>query len=338
MRVLTGPAPVFRPPSRAVVTVGVFDGVHRAHQRLIGSTVRLARRMHGTSVVVTFDPDPQTVLDAAHAPPALMPLEERLRRFRELNVDWVWIIPFTKPFARIQADAFVHHLLIDRLHAAALIVGETFAFGRGRRGNMRLLRRMGPVAGMRIVSVPEVRSGGAPISSSRIRRLIAEGKLAHARRLLGRSPELYGTVVTGAGRGRRLGFPTANIGLRASTIPPRGVYAVRLRIDGRPPIPGVPPPPIRVRGTRTIAGRNFASGELIGGGVMNLGVRPTFGPGPLVCEVHLLGFSGRLTGRSVSVSLLARLRGERRFPSPRALVRQVGRDVQRARRLFTRPQ
>jgi riboflavin kinase/FMN adenylyltransferase len=225
-------------------------------------------------------------------------------------VDWVWVVPFTKPFARTRADVFVRRVLIGRLHAAALIVGETFAFGRGRRGNMRLLRRVGPVAGVRIVSVPEVRSGGAPISSSRIRRLIAGGRLARARRLLGRAPELYGTVVAGSGRGRRLGFPTANIGLRASTIPPRGVYAVRLRIGGRPPIPGV----------------------------MNLGVRPTFGPGPLVCEVHLLGFSGRLTGRSVSVSLLARLRGERCFPSPRALVRQVERDIRRARQLFTHPQ
>ena len=308
MRVLTGRRPRFHAPSRAVVTVGVFDGVHHAHQRLVRSTVRLARRMRGTSVVVTFDPDPQAVLDPEHAPPALMPLEARLARLRELGIDGVWIIPFTKPFARIQANAFVHQLLIGRLHAAALIVGETFAFGRGRRGNMRLLRRVGPVAGMRIVSVKEVRSGGAPISSSRIRRLIAEGRLAAARRLLGRPPELYGTVVTGAGRARRLGFPTANIRLRASTLPPRGVYAVRLRLGARAPIPGV----------------------------MNLGVRPTFGPGPLVCEVHLLGFSGRLTGRSVSVSLLGRLRGERCFPSSQALVRQVRRDIQRARRLFSR--
>ena len=140
----------------------------------------------------------------------------------------------------------------------------------------------------------------------------------------------------GAGRGKPLGFPTANIRLQASTRPPRGVYAVKVYRHGTARAPGVTPPPIRVRGTRTVAARNFASGELIGGGVMNLGVRPTFGPGPLVCEVHLLGFSGRLTGRDVTVSLLARLRGERCFPSPEALARQVRRDVSRARRLFAR--
>jgi riboflavin kinase / FMN adenylyltransferase len=308
MRVLTGRAPAVAPASRAVVTVGVFDGVHRAHQRLIRSTVRLAGRRGASAVVVTFDPDPHAVLDPEHAPPALMPLDARLAKFRDLGVDAAWIIPFTKSFSAVRAETFIRDLLVGRLHAAALIVGETFAFGRGRRGNMRLLRRLGPVAGMRIVSVPEVRSSGAPISSSRIRRLIASGKLAGARQLLGRPPELYGTVVRGAGRGRRLGFPTANIRLRASTLPPQGVYAVRLHAGARGPIAGV----------------------------MNLGIRPTFGPGPLVCEVHLLGFSGRLNGRSVSVSLLGRLRGERCFPSPEALVVQVRRDIRRARRLFAR--
>lgn len=337
MRVFTGLAALPHPPRRAVVTVGVFDGVHRAHQRLIRSTVRLARRLRGTSVVVTFNPDPHAVLDPAHAPPALMPLQARLEALGGLGVDWVWVIPFTRAFAMVPAETFIRRLLIGRLRAAALIVGESFAFGRNRRGTLATLRAAAPEGGMQVIAVTELRLGGASISSSRIRRLIADGRLADAQRLLTRPPALYGTVVRGAGRGKPLGFPTANIRLQASTRPPRGVYAVAVETASRRHrYRGVTPPPIRVRGTRTVAGRNFASGELIGGGVMNLGVRPTFGPGPLVCEVHLLGFSGRLTGRDVTVSLLARLRGERCFPSPEALARQVRRDVSRARRLFAR--
>ena len=155
----------------------------------------------------------------------------------------------------------------------------------------------------------EMRLAGGPISSSRIRRLIGHGQLAVARRLLGRTPALYGVVVRGAGRGHHLGFPTANIQLSSHVLPPRGVYAVAVRSMHHQ------------RAWR---------------GVMNLGVRPTFGPGPVVCEVHLLGFSGSLLGRSVAVSLLARLRSERCFPTPQALSRQVHQDLIRARRLFSK--
>ena len=309
MRVFIGLAALPHPPRRAVVTVGVFDGVHRAHQRLIRSTVRLARRLHGTSVVVTFHPDPHAVLDPNHAAPALMPLQARLAALRGLGVDWVWIIPFTRSFATVRAETFIRRLLIGRLRTTALIVGASFAFGRNRRGSLATLRAAAPAGHMRVIAVNELRLGGAPISSSRIRRLIASGRLAAAKRLLTQPPALYGTVVRGSGRGKRLGCPTANIRLSASTLPPRGVYAVMVE---------------------TASNRHRYRG------VMNLGVRPTFGPGPLVCEAHLLDFAGRLTGRDVTVSLMARLRGERCFPSPEALARQVRRDVVRARRLLTR--
>ena len=333
-RVVKGFAALRRPPSRAVVTIGVFDGVHRAHQHLVRSAVELAHRLRGRSVVITFDPDPQTVLDPAHAPPALMPLPERLWHLRTLGADLVWVIPFTRRFARMSAARFVRDLLLQRLHASALIVGERFVFGKGRHGDMDTLQALGPPAGMRVIPVRDITVGGQPVSSSRIRRLIARGRLADAKRLLGRPPALYGLVVRGSGRGRRLGFPTANIRLDAHAAPPTGVYAVlvyRTRGNHRR---GVTPPPIRVRGTRTVVKHHFASGELIGGGVMNFGSRPTFGPGPLVCEVHLPGFSGTLRGRRVSVLLLARLRGERRFSSPQALIRQIRRDLSHARRLW----
>ena len=306
-RVVKGFAALRRPPSRAVVTIGVFDGVHRAHQHLVRSAVELAHRLRGRSVVITFDPDPQTVLDPAHAPPALMPLPERLWHLRTLGADLVWVIPFTRRFARMSAARFVRDLLLQRLHASALIVGERFVFGKGRHGDMDTLQALGPPAGMRVIPVRDITVGGQPVSSSRIRRLIARGRLADAKRLLGRPPALYGLVVRGSGRGRRLGFPTANIRLDAHAAPPTGVYAVRLQRDDH--------------------ARWWH-------GVMNFGRRPTFGPGPLVCEVHLPGFSGTLRGRRVSVLLLARLRGERRFSSPQALIRQIRRDLSHARRLW----
>lgn len=308
-RVLRGLGAAIRPPARAVVTVGVFDGVHIAHQRLICRTIELARRLRGTSVAITFDPDPQQVLRPAQAPPALMPLDERMATLKALGVDWVWVIPFTKRFARMTATQFIQRVLFRRLRAVALVLGEAFVFGKNRKGDMDVLRTLGPSIGMRVVALPQVRRGGEPVSSSRIRQLIVRGELAQARRLLGRPPALYGVVVRGAGRGRRLGFPTANIRLTSQVLPPHGVYAVSVHLRG---------------------------GRRSGRGVLNLGVRPTFGPGPTVCETHLLNFSGSLLGQAVSVSLLARLRDERCFPSERALIQQVRRDIARALLLFAR--
>ncbi len=334
-RLFRGLQAIAVPPRRAVVTVGMFDGVHIAHQQLIRLTTRLARRLRGTSVVITFDPDPQLVLDPSHAPPTLMPLEVRASFLQALGVDWVWIIPFTKRFSRMSAEQFVQRILVRQLRASALIVGEGFVFGRNRRGDMDVLRTLGAQCGMRIIPVRPIRRDGTPVSSSRIRTLISHGDLTQARRLLGRNPELYGSVVRGAGRGRRLGFPTVNLQLVSHVLPPQGVYAVMVRTaDGTRSWRGVTPPPSSVRGQRTVSHLEFARGKLLGGGVMNLGVRPTFGPGSLVCEVHLLRCTGTLRGRSVSVSLVARLRSERCFSSPQALVHQIRRDVTRARRFL----
>ncbi len=293
---------------RAVATIGVFDGVHRAHHALLRATVRLARRLGGTSVVVTFDPDPQHVLAPRTAAPTLMPLEARLAAFAALGIEWTWVIPFTRRFARTPASVFVRRLLIEGLRVRALLVGAEFAFGRGRRGTMTLLRTVGPRYGVSVYALAPVRRDGGVISSSRIRRLIAAGHLHRAARLLGHPPTLHGRVVPGAGRGRRLGFPTANLALSSEVLPPQGVYAAWVQVGAR---------------------RYPAA--------LNLGVRPTFGTGPLVCEAHVLRFSGTLRGRRITVSLVRRLRGERCFPSPRALQAQLTRDIDRARRLLRGP-
>ncbi len=302
MRVLKGLHALRRPPRRAIVTIGVFDGVHIAHQRLIRTAVRLAKQQHGTSVVMTFTPDPVQVLDPQHAQPPLMSLEDRVRIIRGFEVDWLWVIAFTQRFSQLTPERFVQHILLKRLRARWVVVGRDFAFGNDQRGNLDVLRAMGNPCGMRVMAIPPVLRGGKPISSSRIRQLIQAGDLATAHRLLGRPLALSGVVVRGTGRARQLGYPTANVQLNQSQLlPPHGVYRVWLEC----------------------AGRRFP-------GLMNLGTRPTFGPGPLVCEVHLMGFSGSLYGKPVTLAVLSRLRAERRFESPGQLAHQIREDLAKA--------
>ena len=300
MRVVSGTEPLTRRPRRSVVTVGMFDGVHLGHRRLIATAVRMAKQARATSVVVTFDPDPQGVLNPSRVSPPIMPLDERLRLIKELGADMVWVIPFTKTFARISAEQFVCEFLIDRLRACGIVVGETFAFGSDRRGTPQLLQTLGRRHHIDVAIVPSVRREGGPVSSSRIRRFIESADLASAQRLLGRPVDLWGRVVRGEGRGRLLGFPTANVRLGCEPLLPRGVYRVWLESS-------------RAR---------FQ-------GLLNLGVCPTFsnGTSTLKCEVYLPGYCGNLYGRSVRIGVLSRIRGEQRFETPEALIRQIHRDL-----------
>lgn len=294
-----------RKPS--VVTIGMFDGVHAGHQRLIRTTVRLAARWRAGSAALTFDPDPQAILAPGRAQPRLMPLAVRVQVMRALGIERVHVIRFTRAFSRMPAEAFIERILVKQLASAGVVVGENFTFGKGRRGDLALLRQAGRLHGMRVTVVPSVRKFGAVVSSSRIRQLVSQGKLRDAARLLGRPVQLYGAVVRGAGRARRLGFPTANVRLEPDLcLPPLGVYRVDLWHGRR---------------------RHRA--------LMNLGVRPTFsstvnGHAPVVCEVHVPEFRGNLYGRQVRIDVLQRLRAERRFPNAHALTQQIRRDLRRA--------
>jgi len=285
----------------------VFDGVHIAHQQLIRKTILLANRLNGTAVVITFHPDPQCVLRKSSDSVAIMPLDTRLEVFAKLGVDWTIVISFTKRFSQMSASQFIERVLIDRIKANTLVVGDKFAFGKGRRGNMQTLRTEGVRHGMRVISVLPIKRGGLPVSSSRIRKLIESGDLTQARQLLGCSPMIYGTVIRGSGRGRKLVVPTANLKLNRQVLPPKGVYAVRVRIG-------------RARG--------FSQG------VMNYGYRPTFSGKKLVCEVHLFKSVGKLLGRKIMVKLVRRLRPERHFLNTKALRRQIARDINRARKIL----
>ena len=303
MKVWRGLHPARAALRRVVATIGVFDGVHRGHQRLMRLAVTRARALGGISVGVTFDPHPQHVLRPATARPLLMTLDLRLRLMAQQGLDVAWVVPFTQTFARRTPDAFFDGVLRRHLLLRDIVIGENFAFGRDRVGTVAWLREAGARAGVRVRAVPSVTLDGAPVSSSRVRRAIEAGNLRAVRRLLRRPHVLTGTVVHGRSRGRSLGFPTANLRLPAQILPPAGVYVIQAIVDGR--------------------ARRWD-------GVLNLGTRPTFHETRLIAEAHLFGHPGNLYGSTLEIYLLARLRDERRFPDSAALIAQITRDIRRA--------
>lgn len=307
--------------SRPVAAIGLFDGVHLGHRAILSKAVRRARAIRGTPVAVTFYPHPLAVLAPARLPPALLCLDQRLARFQALGIRLTLVVPFTRSFSRWTPEAFARRLLAGWLGAREVVVGHDFGFGAGRAGNVRTLLRLGRELGFRVHAVRPVRQGGVRVSSRRIRQAIQRGRLGQAARALGAPATCVGRVVHGAGRGAKIGYPTANLRIEAGVLPPPGVYAAAARI--------VPNPP----GGRGVTGRS-SSGRRGGRwrpGMANLGVRPTFGDGgkPLL-EVHLLEGGRRLYGKRMETAFLRRLRAERRFSGPGALRRQLERDRARA--------
>ena len=303
MRVIRGVDKKLRRP--LCLAVGVFDGVHVGHREVIGRAVKMAAGGNLVPAVLTFDPHPDAVLSSQGAPPLLTTAEEKVALLRNLGVELTILARFDRELADIPAAKFVEEVLVGRLRARCVVVGENWRFGAGGRGGPELLRRMAGGSGFRVTVVPRVLAGGRKVSSTRIRELLAAGRLKQATKLLGRSYGLLGRVVRGEGVGRKLGFPTANLDLSGEKlIPADGVYACR-------------------------------SGQrLLRNAVAYIGRRPTFGEGrERRVEVHLLDRDGRvdLWGRVLRTELVERLRGDRRFSSERALVEQMVRDCWRAR-------
>ena len=288
------------------VSLGNFDGVHLGHARLAEETVREARAVGGLAVVLAFDPHPARVLHPERAPATLVTTEQKAELLAGLGVDRLAVLPFTREVAALDADAFAHDVLSKCLRAAAVVVGTNFRFGRGRSGDPAALARLGATLGFRVRSIDPVLHDGQPISSTRIRAALAAGDVAEAERMLGRRFFVDGTVVAGDGRGRTIGFPTANLEPVNETLPAAGVYACLLATEGGPARPAV----------------------------ANLGQRPTFGPGARRLEVHVLDFSGDLYGARARVGFVARLRDEKRFGGPEELAAQIADDVARARQLL----
>ncbi|MEZ5284531.1 MAG: riboflavin biosynthesis protein RibF [Vicinamibacterales bacterium] len=260
------------------------------------------------AVVLTFDPHPPRVLRPDKAPPLLMTPTQKIEALEHAGVQGVAIVPFTHELSRWDPDVFVRRVLVEWLRVAEVWVGADFLFGRDRSGTFSLLRSLGQQGGFRTEKIDPIRYKDFIVSSTRIRRLVAEGRVEEAGALLGRHYAIGGTVVPGAARGREIGFPTANLDTDNELVPPNGVYATFFVLDG-----------------------------VVRPGVTNIGVRPTFGETNRVSiETHVLGFDGELHGRRASVVFVQRLRDERRFPDVDALREQIAADVRRAARLFDR--
>jgi riboflavin kinase / FMN adenylyltransferase len=302
----------------AVVTLGTFDGMHRGHQAVLAEVGRRARAGDLASVLVTFDPHPLEVVNPAAAPKLLTLTDEKHELVAAHGIEQFVVLPFTPAVAQLDAAAFVRRLC-DEYAMRELVMGYDHGFGRGRGGDVELVRRLGEAQQFGVSVVDAVRENGQPISSTLIRTAVAHGDLDAAARWLGRSYSARGRVVRGAGRGRTIGVPTINLETpdARKLLPPDGVYAVRARIleSGS----GILTP-----------------GSRILGGMMNQGPRPTFGEQARALEIHLFDFEGELYGETVVVEWVRRLREVQAFPSLEALVAQLERDRQAARATLNR--
>jgi riboflavin kinase/FMN adenylyltransferase len=296
-------------PPKGAVALGNFDGVHKGHQALVSTAKAQAAATGGPTVVFTFEPHPTRVLAPHLAPPLILPLDQRLERLESLGVDAVVLQPFTPEFARTSAADFVTQALVGSLRANAVVIGFNFTFGHKRAGNPALLQALGAQLGFGVHVVPEVSVDGLPCSSTKVRELLLGGNVEGAQLVMGRPFALRGTVVKGHQRGRLLGFPTANLQASVELLPGTGVYAGWVRpldAQGGGPWPAV----------------------------VNVGVAPTFGGGPVTVEAHLLDVSLDLYGRPLQLDFLHRIREERRFPGVESLKAQIALDAQTARQLL----
>jgi len=291
-----------------VLTLGVFDGLHLGHQLIVRAVVERARATNAVPTVITFDPHPRAVLHPVSAPPLLQTFDQKLEAFGVLGIEQAIVIRFDAEFAQIRAEEFLREVVRERLQAKEVYLGRGFAFGRNREGNIELLKAVSEQLGFHADEVAEVRLRGQRISSSRIRELLAEGRVNLARRMLGRPYGVEGRVVRGDERGRTLGFPTANVQPHNRVIPRHGVYVTATLIEGT--------------WRRSVT---------------NVGTRPTFesDAGPSV-ETYVMNWQGDLYGDVVRVRFLHRLRAERKFASVVQLKTQIERDVGRAARYFER--
>jgi riboflavin kinase/FMN adenylyltransferase len=304
---------------RSVVTIGVFDGVHRGHQRLVDRTAELAHELGLPTVVITFDPHPDEVVRPGTHPPLLCTPKRRAELLAGLGADAVMVLPFTLELSRMGPDEFVQSVLVDRLHAARVVVGEDFRFGHRAKGDIALLQELGGKYDFEAEGVPLV-ADGRPISSTLIRESLAEGDVEGAARLLGRPHRVEGVVVRGARRGRDLGFPTANLeSLPHTAIPRDGVYAGYLHCAGYGSL-----------SDDHSAGHPDARWPA----AISIGVNPTFDGVERTVEAYALDRDDLdLYGAHVGVDFTDRLRDTLKFDSVEALIEQMRQDVDRAREL-----
>ena len=289
----------FRKP---VVALGVFDGVHRAHRRILEETVRQAKRIQGTSVAVTFWPHPQREN-------SICSLEHRLRLISGLGIGVCIVIRFNKAFSKILAEDFIKDILVNKIGAHYIFVGKNFRFGKGAAGDFRLLDRLSRVYNFKLKLFAVLKIDNLPISSSYIRRLIMQGELKTASRLLYRPVSILGTVIKGSFLARKLGFPTANINPHHEVIPPSGIYAARIVLNKK---------------------KFF--------GICYIGTNPTLKLQKSIhTEAHIFNFKQNIYGKDLEIQFIQKLRDEKRFASTFSLVQQVKKDILQAKSILSLP-
>ena len=288
------------------LAIGVFDGVHLGHQAVISTSAQHARAANGTPIVVTFDPHPEKVLRPKTAPHLLTATPHKIALIRDLGVAHLLIITFDKQFAATEPEEFVHELVEHSKSLREICVGHEWSFGKNRRGNLKLLNQFGARFDFGVVGIPPVTVNGELVSSTTIRKAVETGDLAKAAQMLGREYTVLGTVVSGDNRGKKIGFPTANLSAHNEQFPPNGVYFAEAKLEG-----------------------------VIYPGVVNLGYRPTVDTrkSERILEIHLFDFDHDIYGKGLEVRFIRYLRPETKFESVEALVRQIGLDVKQARKL-----
>lgn len=294
------------PIGRAIIAIGVFDGVHIGHRALIADTVEYARQKSLYSAVLTFDRDPDQVIAPGQAAPQLLSLEDKIDIIASIGVDFVLVVPFSVQLAAASPEEFLHTVVMKAFVPEAILVGRDFRFGRNASGTVDTLRSFGSEHGFRAIAHDLVMVGGIPVSSTRIRRLIADGDITMATRLLGAFHRVRGKVVHGKGQGGSLlGIPTANILPRPnSALPADGVYSGRARVGEK----------------------SYQAG-------ISVGISPTFAESTQSVEAHLLGFDGDLYDADITLEFMSRLRAHERFDTLDALADAIRADLQHVREL-----
>lgn len=296
----------------AVSAIGIFDGIHLGHKKVIKKVIN-HKGKNFDKVIITFDPHPRSVLDKRTAPPRIMSIEHRLRIFDKMGIDAVIVINFSDNIANMDPEEFVRRVILG-IGVKTVYVGADFRFGHGQSGDVDILKSIGRKYGIDVRKVDNVRKGGKIVSSTWVRKLVAAGKLKEAEKLLRRPVSILGTVVYGDERGRKLGIPTANIDPHQEVIPPPGVYAVMIDIEGK-----------------------------IYKGILNIGFNPTFYGTKLKrrkephIEAHILEFSGDLYAKHVEIFFIERLRHEKKFKNAQDLIDEIRKDKLKAEKLLVDP-
>lgn len=308
-----------------ILALGNFDGVHLGHQELLARVTRSAKASGGVPAVMTFREHPQHILHPSSKPPLLTSLEHKLFLLSESGIELCFLMAFTPEFSRLEAGDFVREILFERLQTREVYLGHNARFGKNREGNADLMRSLSRECAFSFHQLEPVQAAGETVSSSRIRTLVREGRLEDVERCLGRKFSVFGKVVKGAGRGSKIGFPTANLEVESEILPPLGVYPVEVR-------------EMELENARGEASERFKVRKAgpWQAGILNYGYRPTFDEAEkkAVPEVYLLDFKGDLYGKTLEIRFHSRLRAEMTFSGVEALKKQIQSDIQRARQVL----